>query len=40
MNNSLELVALSKYSKLKSIKTYLESFPEPVFVRMTGSGSA
>ena len=39
-NNSLEQIALSKYPKLKSIKSYLESLPNLAFVRMTGSGSA
>ena len=39
-NNHLEIVAFSKYSKLRSIKSYLESLLQPVFVRMTGSGSA
>ena len=39
-NNHLENVAFSKYSKLKSIKLYLESLSQPAFVRMTGSGSA
>ena len=40
MNNSLEQIALSKYPMLRSIKIYLESFSKPLFVRMTGSGSA
>ena len=40
MNNSLELIVLSKYPKLKKIKLYLENSLKPVFVRMTGSGSA
>ncbi len=40
MNNSLEHIVLSKYPKMRSIKSYLESFSKPVFVRMTGSGSA
>ena len=39
-SNSLEHIALSKYPKLKSIKSYLESLSNSVFVRMTGSGSA
>ena len=38
-NNHLEAIAFSKYSKLKSIKLYLESLNKPLFVRMTGSGS-
>jgi len=40
MDNSLEQIALLKYPKLRLIKSYLESLGEPVFVRMTGSGSA
>ena len=40
LSNSLETVAFSKYHKLKEIKLYLESLSKPVFVRMTGSGSA
>jgi 4-diphosphocytidyl-2-C-methyl-D-erythritol kinase len=40
MNNCLEQIVLSKYPKLRSIKLYLESLSNPVFVRMTGSGSA
>ena len=40
MNNSLEPIALSKYPKLKKIKSFLESLSNPLFVRMTGSGSA
>ena len=39
-NNHLETVAFSKYSKLRSIKLYLESLSQPALVRMTGSGSA
>jgi len=40
MNNSLESIVLSKYIKLKMIKLYLEKISNPLFVRMTGSGSA
>ena len=40
LDNNLEEIALSKYPKLKFIKLYLEALNEPVFVRMTGSGSA
>ena len=40
MNNDLEDVAFLKYPKLKIIKSYLENSLDPVFVRMTGSGSA
>ena len=39
-SNNLEEIAVSKYPKLKFIKLYLEALNEPVFVRMTGSGSA
>ena len=40
MSNSLEPIALSKYKELKKIKFFLENFLKPIFVRMTGSGSA
>jgi len=40
MNNSLEPIVLKKYSKLRSIKLFIENFTKPIFVRMTGSGSA
>ena len=40
MNNSLEPIVFSKHSKLKSIKSFLEDSTNPVFVRMSGSGSA
>ena len=40
MENSLEKVALSKHPQLRFMKSYLEKFLNPVFVRMTGSGSA
>ena len=40
MNNSLEPIALSKYSQLRKIKLHLENLSRPEFVRMTGSGSA
>jgi len=40
MNNSLEPIAFSRYNKLRSIKLFLENLSKPVFVRMTGSGSA
>jgi len=40
MNNDLETIAFSKYPKLKKIKSYLENSLDPIFVRMTGSGSA
>ena len=38
--NNLEQVAFLKYPRLKSIKLYLEKLSNPMFVRMTGSGSA
>ena len=37
--NALEAIALKKYPKLKKIKLFLESINNPLFVRMTGSGS-
>ena len=37
--NSLEKIALKKYPKLKKIKFLLENINNPLFVRMTGSGS-
>ena len=40
MNNSLEKIVLNKYSTLRKIKAYLENLQNPIFVRMTGSGSA
>ena len=40
MNNDLEAIAFLKYPKLKKIKSYLENSLDPIFVRMTGSGSA
>ena len=40
MNNSLEEIALSKYPKLRILKSYLITLSKPLFVRMTGSGSA
>ena len=40
MDNFLEPIAFLRYKKLKSIKLYLENLSKPVFVRMTGSGSA
>ena len=39
LNNDLEKIALSKYPKLKKIKSYLLTMPNNLFVRMTGSGS-
>ena len=40
MNNSLEQVAFSKYPSLKKVKSFLRNNENPLFVRMTGSGSA
>ena len=37
--NDLEKIAFSKYPKLKILKSYLENLNQPLFVRMTGSGS-
>jgi len=37
--NYLETIALKKYPKLKKIKLLLENINNPLFVRMTGSGS-
>ena len=37
--NALESVAFLKYPKLKKIKSFLENLKNPLFVRMTGSGS-
>ena len=38
-DNALESIAFFKYPKLKKIKSYLENLKNPIFVRMTGSGS-
>ena len=40
MSNDLETISFSKYPKLKNIKSYLENSLDPIFVRMSGSGSA
>ena len=37
--NALEGAAFSRYPKLKKIKSFLENLKNPLFVRMTGSGS-
>ena len=37
--NALETIAFKKYPKLKKIKLLLENINNPLFVRMTGSGS-
>ncbi len=39
-NNSLEKIASSKYPILNKIKFYLKNLKKPIFVRMSGSGSA
>ena len=39
-NNSLEQIALKKYPVLNKIKSYLNKLEKPIFVRMSGSGSA
>ena len=39
-NNSLENIALNKYPVLNKIKSYLNNLEKPIFVRMSGSGSA
>tara|TARA_B100001121_G_scaffold207651_1_gene181642 strand:- start:56 stop:898 length:843 start_codon:yes stop_codon:yes gene_type:complete len=40
MSNSLEKIAFNRFSTLKKIKAYLNNLHNPIFVRMTGSGSA
>ena len=40
LDNSLEPIVLSNNYKIKLIKIYLEKSLNPIFVRMTGSGSA
>ncbi|MFL2851585.1 MAG: 4-(cytidine 5'-diphospho)-2-C-methyl-D-erythritol kinase [Candidatus Pelagibacter sp.] len=40
MTNQLEPIAFSKYPKLRLIKSFLTNVNKPLFVRMTGSGSA
>ncbi len=37
--NALETIAVKKYPKLKKIKLFLKNINNPLFVRMTGSGS-
>ena len=39
MKNDLELIALNKYPKLNTLKSFLEKLSKVEFVRMTGSGS-
>ena len=38
--NALEKIAFLKYPRLKNIKLFLKNLNGPLFVRMTGSGSA
>ena len=38
--NSLEKIVINKHSILKRIRSYLSNLEKPIFVRMTGSGSA
>jgi 4-diphosphocytidyl-2-C-methyl-D-erythritol kinase len=40
MNNDLELIAFTKYPRLKTLKNFLDKLSKVEFVRMTGSGSA
>ena len=40
MDNSLEKIVLNRHSSLKKVKSYLSHLENPIFVRMTGSGSA
>tara|TARA_B100001121_G_C18552162_1_gene556051 strand:- start:83 stop:928 length:846 start_codon:yes stop_codon:yes gene_type:complete len=40
MGNSLEPIVFSRYKRLRNLKLYLENLSNPIFVRMTGSGSA
>ena len=37
--NALEEIAFKNYPKLRKIKTFLEKTNDPIFARMTGSGS-
>ena len=39
-NNSLENIASKKYPVLSKLKSYLNNLEKPIFVRMSGSGSA
>ena len=38
--NALEKIAFLKYPRLKNVKLFLKNLNSPLFVRMTGSGSA
>ena len=40
LNNDLEKIVFNKYPKLKSIKSFLLTIPNNIFVRMSGSGSS
>ena len=39
-NNSLEEIVFNRYSTLRKVRDYLINLQNPIFVRMTGSGSA
>ena len=40
LNNDLETIVFKKYNKLKTIKLFLSSLHDVIFVRMSGSGSS
>jgi 4-diphosphocytidyl-2-C-methyl-D-erythritol kinase len=40
LNNDLEVIVFKRYPKLKKIKLFLETIPNTIFVRMSGSGSS
>lgn len=40
LDNDLEKIVFKMHPKLKKIKLFLESFPNIIFVRMSGSGSS
>jgi len=40
LNNDLEIIAFNKYPKLRTIKSFLLTTPNNIFVRMSGSGSS
>lgn len=40
LNNDLETIVFKKYNKLKTIKLFLSSLHNVIFVRMSGSGSS
>lgn len=39
-NNSLEEIVFNRYTTLRKVRDYLINLQNPIFVRMTGSGSA